>query len=97
LQSHQVSNFLLFAKPPVSRVETIELDRVLIETIELFEKDNTCVGRISIKKQISSGIRIEMDPAHLRQVLWNLLINAAEAIEGSGSIDIKLYSEKDKY
>ena len=38
-----------------------------------------------------------MDPAHLRQVLWNLLINAAEAIEGSGSIDIKLYSDKNKY
>ncbi len=92
-----VSNFLLFAKPPASRLKSIELDKVLLETIELFEKDNTCTGRISINKQISSGIRIEMDPVHLRQVLWNLLINAAEAIEGSGSIDIKLYFDKNKY
>ncbi len=95
--SDLVSNFLLFAKPPASRLESIELDKVLLETIELFEKDNTCMGRISVNKQISYGIRIEMDPVHLRQVLWNLLINAAEAIEGSGSIDINLYSEKNKY
>ena len=92
-----VSNFLLFAKPPASRIKSIELDKVLLETVELFEKDNTCTGRISINKKISSGIRIEMDPVHLRQVLWNLLINAAEAIEGSGSIDIKLYYDKSKY
>ncbi|MCP4372699.1 MAG: GHKL domain-containing protein [Deltaproteobacteria bacterium] len=92
-----LSNFLLFAKPPASRLESIELDKVLVETIELFEKDGTCAGRISINKQISSDIRIEMDPVHLRQVLWNLLINAAEAIEGIGSIDIKLFSEKNKY
>jgi two-component system sensor histidine kinase PilS (NtrC family) len=92
-----VSNFLLFAKPPASRIESIELDKVLIDTVELFEKDMTCTGRISINKQISSDIRIEIDPVHLRQVLWNLLINAAEAIEGSGSIDIKMYSEKNKY
>jgi signal transduction histidine kinase len=35
-----------------------------------------------------------MDPAHLRQVLWNLLANAAEAIEGTGVIDIFLDNEK---
>lgn len=92
-----VSNFLLFAKPPASQLESIELGKVLIETVELFEKDSTCAGRILINKQIDSDILIEMDPVHLRQVLWNLLINAAEAIEGSGTINIKLFSEKNKY
>jgi two-component system sensor histidine kinase PilS (NtrC family) len=28
-----------------------------------------------------------MDPLRLQQVLWNLLLNAAEAIEGEGTID----------
>ena len=35
-----------------------------------------------------------MDPIHFRQVLWNLLLNAAEAIDGSGSIDINLFAGK---
>lgn len=91
-----VNNFLLFAKPPVGKVEAIELDKILAETIELFEKDNTCRGRISITKELAPGIWIEMDPVHLRQILWNLLLNAAEAIEGSGLIDIKLYPLKGK-
>ena len=30
-----------------------------------------------------------MDPGHLQQILWNLLINAAEAINGEGKIFIE--------
>jgi len=40
------------------------------------------------------GIWVDMDPSHLRQVLWNLLINAAEAIEGPGQIRIELAGAK---
>ena len=89
-----VNNFLLFAKPPAGKVESIQLDKALIETVELFEKDHTCLDRVIINKDISSDIWIEMDAQHLRQVLWNLLLNAAEAIDGQGAIDIKLYLVK---
>ena len=37
-----------------------------------------------------------MDPEHLRQILWNLLLNAAEAIENEGIIDIEMHSSKNK-
>ncbi len=89
--SSLVNNFLLFAKPPAGKIESIQLDRSLTETVELFEKDHTCLDRITTNKDISPDIWIEMDAQHLRQVLWNLLLNAAEAIDGQGSIDIKLY------
>jgi two-component system sensor histidine kinase PilS (NtrC family) len=89
--SSLVNNFLLFAKPPAGKIESIQLDKALAETVELFEKDHTCLDRITIHKDISPDIWIEMDAQHLRQVLWNLLLNAAEAIDGQGSIDIKLY------
>jgi two-component system sensor histidine kinase PilS (NtrC family) len=35
-----------------------------------------------------------MDLVQLRQVLWNLLLNASEAINGSGIIGIKLHPSK---
>ena len=89
------SNFLLFAKPPAGKVEKIKLDKALREIVELFEKDSACGGKILIKKEFHPDIWIEMDPAHLRQVFWNLLLNAAEAaadtIDGSGVIEIKTY------
>ena len=37
-----------------------------------------------------------MDPDHFRQVLWNLLLNAVEAIEGAGWIDVRVESTKAK-
>ena len=37
-----------------------------------------------------------MDPVHLRQIFWNLLLNASEAIDGEGVIDIEMYGLKNK-
>ena len=91
-----VSNFLLYARPPAGKVEPVELDKVLIETTELFEKDGSTDGRISASTNIESGIWVEMDPVHLRQILWNLLLNAAEAIDGEGKISIEMYGLRNK-
>ncbi|UCH23397.1 MAG: two-component sensor histidine kinase [Deltaproteobacteria bacterium] len=94
--SSLVNNFLLFARPPAGKLEPIDLEKALTEAVELFEKDNSCLSRIKINKEIASGIWIEMDWQHLRQVLWNLFLNSSEAIDGQGSIDIKLYPLKGK-
>mgnify|MGYP001828254204 CR=1 FL=1 len=92
--SSLVNNFLLFARPPAGRVENIELGKAILETVELFEKDGSCQERILIHRDIAKDLYIAMDPVHFRQVLWNLLLNALEAIDGEGSIDIKLESLK---
>jgi two-component system sensor histidine kinase PilS (NtrC family) len=92
-----VNNFLLFAKPLTANIEKVKLDKALIETVSLFEKDGNCSGRISIITDLSPDIWIEMDPVHLRQVLWNLLLNAAESIEGEGIIEIAMYPLKDHH
>jgi len=95
--SSLVTNFLLYAKPPAAKVETIQLDKALIETSELFEKDSSTDGRISTAKSIEPGVWISIDSVHLRQILWNLLLNAAEAIEGEGTIGIEMYRLKNKH
>ena len=94
--SSLANNFLLYARPPAGKVEAIELERVLIETAELFEKGASNDGRITTTKKLQSNIWISMDPVHLRQILWNLLLNASEAIEGEGVIDIEMYELKSK-
>lgn len=92
--SSLVNSFLLFAKPPAGKVESIALGKALEETVELFDKDGGCRAKISIQKEVFPELYIEMDPTHLSQVLWNLLLNAADAIDGEGAIDIKMYSTK---
>jgi len=94
--SSLVTNFLLYARPPAGKIEVIELDKILIDIAELFEKDANHDGRITTNKDIQSNIWIAMDPVHLRQILWNLLINASEAIDGEGIINIQLQASKNK-
>jgi two-component system sensor histidine kinase PilS (NtrC family) len=94
--SSLANNFLMYARPPAGKVEPIELEKVLVETAELFEKDASNDGRITTTKKIQSNIWISMDPVHLRQILWNLLLNASEAIDGEGVIDIEMYTQKSK-
>jgi two-component system sensor histidine kinase PilS (NtrC family) len=91
------NNFLLFAKPPAGKIKKIELENALTETVKLFEKDKAATDKVSITSEFSSNIWIEMDPVHLRQVIWNLLLNAAEAIEGEGLVGIKTYPLKNNY
>ncbi len=92
-----VSNFLMFAKPPSGQIEAIELNHALAETIKLFENDKSFRDRISVKKEFSERIWVEMDQTHLRQIFWNLLLNAGEAITGAGLIHIRLYPLKNQY
>lgn len=86
--SSLVTNFLLFARPPAANAKPIELGPALLAAVELFEKDRSFSDRIAISKDVCQGVWVEMDPMHLQQVCWNLLLNAAEAIGGSGHVHV---------
>ena len=88
--SDLLNSFLLFARPPVGKNRAIDLGAALDETVLLFRKDDTRSDRIQIRSSVMPGVWIEMDPVHLRQVLWNLLLNAAESIVDTGTVDIHL-------
>ncbi|MEW5909199.1 MAG: ATP-binding protein, partial [Thermodesulfobacteriota bacterium] len=94
--SSLVNHFLIFARPPAGRPVPIHLAKNLSEIIEFFEKDEICNSRITIEKEMIGGAWIEMDPGHLRQVIWNLLLNAAESIEGKGKIHIQIKPDKNQ-
>jgi len=92
--SELVGNFLLFARPQAGKIEKINLGKGVFEVLELFEKNSESASRITISCDLKRGIWIEMDPAHFHQVLWNILLNAAEAIENKGEINIRLYESR---
>ncbi len=89
-----VSEFLVFARPQAGKVQTILLDRIIEETVNLMRADPNCRDRIQITGRIHTGIYVRIDPEHIRQVVWNLLNNAAESISGEGEIEVSLYPVK---
>jgi two-component system sensor histidine kinase HydH len=92
--SNLVTDFLLFARPRVAKIETIRLDNAMNEAVALFEKDIASRRNIAVTTRFSEDLWVEMDPKHLHQVLWNLFLNAADAIGQDGKIDVALYPLK---
>ncbi|RLC05666.1 MAG: two-component sensor histidine kinase [Deltaproteobacteria bacterium] len=90
------SDFLLFAKPPAGKRESIRLDEAINEILELFQKNRTIREKLTIERNLIHDIFVDVDPIHLRQILWNLLLNAAEAIDGEGRIAVDMVHQKNR-
>ncbi len=84
-----VNNFLLFARPPKGKREPVAMDNVIAEMIALFRQSDCCRERIHVGHRGEVGLWTEMDLDHFKQVLWNLLVNAAEAIQEEGTIEVE--------
>lgn len=66
-----------------------ELSKLIEDTINDWEKPQN----IDFTKSISEEIKINADTTKLKSVILNLIINAAEAIDGHGAITLKTEKE----
>ena len=87
-----ITEFLDYARPRSNQLEQISLASLLEETITLFRNSREYRRDIIIICDIPSTIVIPGDSQRLRQVFWNLLINAAQAIHNEGTITISATS-----
>jgi two-component system sensor histidine kinase PilS (NtrC family) len=73
-----VADFLAFARPAPLRRQAVDLATLVGETLDAFAHDPAASG-VALERTLqptpSRG-----DPDQLRQVLWNLLLNAAQAL-----------------
>ncbi|MFT4979318.1 MAG: signal transduction histidine kinase [Myxococcota bacterium] len=83
-----VEDFLESARPLELKRTSVDLVELLEEVAEAFRHDPRCQGLREVKLSLSPMPQLQADPARLRQVLWNLLVNAAQATEDGGQIDI---------
>ena len=89
------NDFLLFARPRSDKTEPVEISSAIGDTLELFREDGILENRITVVPDLAAEAWTEMDSEHARQIIWNLLLNAAEAIDGTGTIHVFSVAEKD--
>jgi two-component system sensor histidine kinase PilS (NtrC family) len=82
-----IGDFLSFARPGEPRIELVPLGDLVGEVLEMFEASRP--AEVSVECHLHEGLGVHADPAQLRQVLWNLLVNAAQAMPDGGAVRIE--------
>jgi len=87
-----VHDFLLFARPSEPRLESVPADQPLRE-IETLMRPQLAAARIRLSVEDSPPARIRIDTGQIKQVLINLVQNAADSIDHDGSITLRVRTE----
>jgi len=83
-----VSDFLLFARPKRTKLTEFDLNQLILDSLELFQNSPRWNSKIEIFTSFPCSVKVESDPDQLKQVLWNLFLNACDAMDGGGSLHI---------
>jgi two-component system sensor histidine kinase PilS (NtrC family) len=93
-----ISDLLDYANPRPRESTRFDLAVLIEETVTVFRQDRT---RADVDVQTilppAGALMIEADPAKLRQVIWNLVRNAADAAAtGGGHVVVSVTGEGDR-
>lgn len=93
-----INDFLLFASPPQTNRMVCSIGKILDETIELFIHSPSFRDGIQIiKSGQKEDLEMMIDPDQIKQVFWNLLINASQSMSDGGRILLHIEKEKGGY
>ena len=89
-------NMLGFARRMEPRLDDVEINVVLIQTLELLD-NHARINNIEIHRDLATDLPvIASDQSQLQQVFLNLINNAVDAIGHDGRIDIVTRKEADR-
>ena len=83
-----ISDFLIFARPKETKWVTFDLNQVVLESLELLKNSQGWHENIVIVTHFEDTVVIESDSGQVKQVLWNLFLNACDAMPGGGTLFI---------
>lgn len=84
-----VTEFLLYARPPALNLKECDLNHLLTETLDLIRHEaKTRQGITLAAGQTTQNIVAQADPDQMKQVFWNLAVNAFDAMPNGGRLEI---------
>jgi two-component system sensor histidine kinase PilS (NtrC family) len=90
-----ITDFLLFAQPPQINRIPWEISKLIEETLDLFiHSPSFREGMHILPLNYHENVKAMIDPGQMKQVFWNLLLNAAQAMPNGGEISIRVEKGK---
>jgi two-component system, NtrC family, nitrogen regulation sensor histidine kinase NtrY len=87
-----IGRFSDFAKMPAPQLESVDVNQLAREVIQLFEAQLQAPGRPSIETKLQLGAdagQVPADADQLRRALRNLILNALDAMPQGGTLTIR--------
>ncbi len=84
--NHLVNDFLNFARPQKIEIEEFNLSQLIMDTLYIFQNSQSWAQYIDVKTKFFNSLKIRSDPQQLKQVFWNIFLNACEAMPKGGVI-----------
>ena len=84
--NNSLTDFLLFARPHVPKKVRVDLTSIIKEIIQMVEDDHEIKGDVKIVLDLVKMDPVWFDDGALRQVIWNITLNALQAMEGVGKL-----------
>jgi two-component system sensor histidine kinase PilS (NtrC family) len=85
--NHLITDFLEYARPSPVEWEQTDLAPIIEEVAGIVSMSHE--GRIGVDVTVEPGLEATVDPRKLRQVVWNLLLNASEALPEGGRLSVE--------
>ena len=83
-----VEDLLVFARPRELRLGPVDVTALLGNTVDLIRRD-PIFSAIDVRIDGASGV-VQVDPAQMQLVFQNVLINAAQAMNGHGAVAVTI-------
>ncbi|MCI0469149.1 MAG: ATP-binding protein, partial [Nitrospirae bacterium] len=91
-----IKNCLDFARPPEPNLQRCDVIKILEGTIDLLLSKAESQHISIVKRFNAAPAHIEADREQMRQVFFNLILNAIEAMPDGGALDLSIEKRVDK-
>ncbi|MBW2610470.1 MAG: PAS domain S-box protein [Deltaproteobacteria bacterium] len=82
--NHLVNDFLLFARPKPANFHEFDLNQLIIDSLELFKNSGKWNENMQVETNFHGTMNLQSDPEQIKQVLWNIFLNASDAMPDEG-------------
>lgn len=84
-----ITAFLMYARPAPLNIKRWDINRLITDTLSLLQNSNEYRENIEIRSSLAEGESwAAVDPDQMRQVFWNLSLNACQAMPQGGRLHV---------
>ncbi|MGK7346722.1 MAG: two-component system sensor histidine kinase NtrB [Candidatus Nitrospinota bacterium M3_3B_026] len=92
-----VTQFLGYASQPKLSLSRVNVSEILLETLLLLKSDPENGGKYTFVEDLEEDLCAVVDQERVKQITWNLLVNAMDAMKDGGTLTVRAARSKSPF